>query len=698
MLRASILLLLLIILSSIVFSEQYSVSGYTKNMATNEPIKNVNVYLIDLKVGLTTNENGYFNFTLSENFEKVNLEFSHIAFETVQWSGEIGDVININMKESLLKLDEIVITGTKSPISLSDVPVYTEIINNKEIRSSCAMTVGELVEERAGVSRIYNFDGSFNYNLIGLDSKYILILKDGQPITGKFNDKVDLDQITIANVEKIEVLKGPGSALYGTEAMGGVINIISRDRNSLDKSEIKIQGINYSSDIKNFRSGAIGGNFSYDFTIPFRSLKIFSTVVLQNLVNGQNLSSMGKDKINKITLDGGFSWRSKNEKHKLKLALNHFGRVDSTKVKTITGVLVKSNSTNIKRNNILAHYKVIFGEQFNISQNINLSNYKRAYNQIGIDDSYYRKDETNESLIDYDLKLSYLKNKMDIIGGFELSKPTYNSNRLNRHVHYTSTYAQFFQLGYKLSERKSFITGLRFDIYESKIVSSPRLAILIKSNSKSKIRLSYGEGFRVPSFLERFIDFNNTENGYTVIGNKNLNPEKSKGITFNYEYTNNKSLRFSSLAYLNKFSNKIETFQNSDDPIIYRYENIAKAIYQGIEFSTTYLQSSKTSIKMNLNIRSAIDENREDLPNMIPYSFGSQLNYNISKYATKIKFNTTSNYLRELGLYHIHNIRFSYTINQNFITNIGVKNITDYTNNEYGPYIGRSCYIEIVKQ
>ena len=122
--------------------------------------------------------------------------------------------------------------------------------------------------------------------------------------------------------------------------------------------------------------------------------------------------------------------------------------------------------------------------------------------------------------------------------------------------------------------------------------SNSQIAFLVKPASGSKIRFSYGEGFRIPSFLEMYIDFNNIENGYTVMGNDNLNPEKSKGMTINYEYTNNQNIRFHALSYFNHFSNKIETqYQESDNlyqPIIYRYENIAKAITEVQNFQLVF--------------------------------------------------------------------------------------------------------------
>ena len=78
------------------------------------------------------------------------------------------------------------------------------------------------------MSTSVNVDGGVIFNMLGLDSRYILILKDGQPITGRFNNRVDLDQVSTSNIRKIEITKGPGSAVYGTDAMGGVINIITQ--------------------------------------------------------------------------------------------------------------------------------------------------------------------------------------------------------------------------------------------------------------------------------------------------------------------------------------------------------------------------------------------------------------------------------------------------------------------------------------
>ena len=124
--------------------------------------------------------------------------------------------------------ERVVVTNTRSGYLLRDVPI-AEVIRLKEINESGAVTVNELLSQRAGVSTSVNVDGGAIFNMLGLDSRYILVLENGQPVTGRFNNRVDLNQVSINNIKKIEITKGPGSAVYGTDAMGGVINIITQN-------------------------------------------------------------------------------------------------------------------------------------------------------------------------------------------------------------------------------------------------------------------------------------------------------------------------------------------------------------------------------------------------------------------------------------------------------------------------------------
>ena len=216
----------------------YELKGRVVDILSKKPIENVNVYEKRSKAGTVTDDNG--NFSLSVETDDSFLNFSHIAYESKAIKSidilEHEYSIIVEMKEIFLELDEVVVTSMKCPYLLTEVPVYTETIGKSNIRDSGAISVGELIEKTLGISKKYDVHGSFDYNLSGLDSKYVLVLKDGRPINGRFNDKLDLDQIAVSNIEKIEITKGPGSSLYGSEAMGGIINIITD--NDLSKKNL----------------------------------------------------------------------------------------------------------------------------------------------------------------------------------------------------------------------------------------------------------------------------------------------------------------------------------------------------------------------------------------------------------------------------------------------------------------------------
>ena len=128
-----------------------------------------------------------------------------------------------------LTMNELVVTATRTKKLHDNVPIATEIITKNDIENSGSRNIADLLSQRSGVSLQTSVEGGTVLNILGMDSRYILILMDGQPITGRFNNRVALDQILTSRVIKVEIVKGPNSSLYGSEAMAGVINIITDD-------------------------------------------------------------------------------------------------------------------------------------------------------------------------------------------------------------------------------------------------------------------------------------------------------------------------------------------------------------------------------------------------------------------------------------------------------------------------------------
>ncbi|NOY84144.1 MAG: TonB-dependent receptor [Nitrospirae bacterium] len=128
-----------------------------------------------------------------------------------------------------LELDEMVITGTRTEKKLLETPVRTEVVTREEIEQSHARDLKEALEDVPGLilRRTHGKQGE-SVGMQGFDADRILILLNGERLSATAGSTVDLTQIGTADIERIEIVKGATSALYGSEAMGGVINVITR--------------------------------------------------------------------------------------------------------------------------------------------------------------------------------------------------------------------------------------------------------------------------------------------------------------------------------------------------------------------------------------------------------------------------------------------------------------------------------------
>src|SRR5687768_17706765 len=126
------------------------------------------------------------------------------------------------------RLERVVVTSSRRAQRLKDSPVSVEVIPREEIRRSGASDLASLLVERAGIDLQGGHPAGEGVMLQGIGSERVLILLDGQPLAGRISGVFDVSRIPTAMVERVEVVKGPQSTLYGTEAMGGVVNIITR--------------------------------------------------------------------------------------------------------------------------------------------------------------------------------------------------------------------------------------------------------------------------------------------------------------------------------------------------------------------------------------------------------------------------------------------------------------------------------------
>ncbi|MBD3257776.1 TonB-dependent receptor plug domain-containing protein, partial [candidate division GN15 bacterium] len=210
--------------------------GRAIDVETGRVIRDVNIRVIDQSSAAdaeaalvaATDKKGVFEFpSLSDGTYRVVA--THVAYEpdtlTVQVAGYTS--FDIELKPQSWVINEVVVTGTRSPHLLKDVPVQTEVVTQRDFQRTGSKTVDEALSSAIGINIRDDLSGT-GAMIRGVEGDRVLVLIDGERAVGRVSGALDLSQFSLSNVEKIEIVKGTGSTLYGSDAMGGVINIITR--------------------------------------------------------------------------------------------------------------------------------------------------------------------------------------------------------------------------------------------------------------------------------------------------------------------------------------------------------------------------------------------------------------------------------------------------------------------------------------
>ena len=701
-------LTIFLFLALTVAHSELTLNGVVIDDKSKEPIPLVNVYDSFSGIGTITDSQGKFAFAF-EGQKSAKLVFSHIAFDSYYeiFDSNQNELI-ITMRETLIQMNDVVVTSTRNGYLLRDVPIATEVIGKKEINESGATTVSDLLEQRAGVSTSTNVDGGAIFNMLGLDSRYILILKNGQPITGQFNNRVDLNHISTNNLKKIEITKGPGSAIYGTDAMGGVINIITEDLNDAPTISTSYRASSFGGTPKQISNDPVNSIFKSSINIPFNNFNFSTDLTYQHFLKGQQFEYISADQIDKLNFNNEIDWKAND--HDFRIAHQKYNQVDEGATRLSSGLILYTNETNIDRNQVTVNHRWTIKNDFSIEQTIRNANYVRNYKVNNNDGSVSTEDATEEKNTEYELLFNRAYSNLVYNGGFEFSKPEYKSDRIAGGVQKKDIVGIFNQVAWNISSDINLVSGLRFDTYGDTTVLSPRLALSYKKSDTWIYRLAYGHGFRAPSFMESLIDWQHLQFGYTVQGNPNLKPEVSKGFTLGVEFRNKNNFQLSTLLYNNTFSNLIKDY--AIEPGLLSYRNIEKAYFTGIEIITKWTINSSLSSSFTFNYVKNEDKDNKQIPNTIPLSIGGRLSYAPGNqkllYALNFKgtgeyypqeFNpATGDYLSSEKLvkpYLTFDAQVIYKASPAYQIIFGSKNIGDHTNQAYGPYIGRTAYFEI---
>jgi outer membrane receptor for ferrienterochelin and colicins len=516
-------------------------------------------------------------------------------------------------------LDEIVITGTRTERKLSNVAVPTAVISNKTIKLSGSLRLNDILQEQTGLF-ITSGTGSNavgggvfgnGVQLQGLSPDHTLILLDGEPLIGRQGGVMDLSRFAVGNIRKIEMVKGPSSSLYGSDAMGGVINIITDP----------LTGNNFNAGI---RSGsflntdvyASGNNINKKLSIYY--------FLNRNSSNGYDLDKNTLEK----TLDPYYNYTGQLKltyrfTPNTKLMVNSRGFYGMQQSR----YAINSPTLNIEGNGKTNDFIInpVFTHRFNNQLQTNLRfmvsgyQFKQQLDSIDNEKQYYF-DQFRQGFYRAENQTDYSwneKNTLSVGAGFTLQ--TVNTTRYLKEQQQQMWHA-FSQHEWKGIKNLTLISGLRYD-YNTDFAArlSPKLAAHYKINDKVKLTASYGAGFKAPDFRQLYLNFtNNAAEGYSIYGSNEfsmplllqqqnmgliavilpaaglitkLQPEISNGFNLGAQLQFFTSLKIDINLFRNDVSNLINYIPVATHPngtSVFSYINVNNAYTQGAEMNINY--------------------------------------------------------------------------------------------------------------
>jgi outer membrane receptor for ferrienterochelin and colicins len=571
------LFFIVIIFITAVLSQAADISGYVRSSLNGAPVIGANVTLVGTHLGAATDYQGYF-FIKDVPQGQYILKIQHVGY-TLNESRQViitadkNVQVVIDMAEQILDGESVVITATRTPRLIKDSPVNTEVIRGDAIRNMGAENVGEVLEERAGI--IVTQDGArgglLSAQLQGLDDNHTLVLLDGAPLIGRIAGKLDLSRVSVQNIDRIEIVKGAASALYGSEAVGGVINIITKDIEDKFQYGGNINFGSFNSRNLKLDFGSARGQTSYNLSAE------------NHRADGYDLdpttANTTADSYNKYSVFSKVKHQF-NEDFSIQFSGDFFTQrqmgFDGGKRQTETENWylninpkwqLKDHSKFNARLYHTQYLKNIDRAEVRVRNIENLTRGEFIYNRV-------------------------LKNHILTFGG-EITDNRLETNRIeegNKIVNNYSIYAQD-EIFYRSIE---FNLGFRAD-YHSQFDwnVSPKFGLLYKPTEKWRVRASYSFGFRAPDFIEMFLVLDHSglsSQPYIAFGNPELKPESSRSLNLGSEYhfSTNAVIR-TNLFYntLNDMINSKFLYQTSDGVQYYSYENLSKAYTQGVELDLT---------------------------------------------------------------------------------------------------------------
>ncbi len=583
-----------------------------------EPFPGATIQLLDTSHGTISEGNGAFRISDVPNGTYI-LEIRSVGFKVVKKEVQVPGQsdFSIELEESTLTMDEVVVTGTMQPTFVSQSPVKVEVITAKHLNTyipAAATSVVEGISLVNGVQEVVAcgvcFTNSISIN--GLPGPYTAILMDGSPIYGNLASVYGLNGIPSMIIDRFEVIKGPSSTLYGSEAVAGVINIITKDPSQQPIFSADVMGTSHYESFGNFSlapkigksSGFIGLNYAYINDFDDENGDGFGDNINLDRISLFTKWDISRPSGKKFMLSGKYYYEDRRN------GVEEF--LKDRNYRTLRG------NDQIYGESIYTNRFEIFGTYaFNTSENLRIDYSLSTHEQ----DSYYGADyyQASQNIVFTNFIWDKEINNHQLTTGLTSRYQSYDDNTVATQSNGENapdnqyTPGVFAQDEFKVSDRITLLGGLRLDHYENHgFIPAPRLNLKYKPSNWTTIRSNFGTGFRIVNLFTEDHAFVTGQR--EVIIEEELQPEESYNFSLNanHIYTIGQSQGMLDVdVFYTYFSNKITPDYENEGQI--RYANTdGYAVSKGIGFNLQQEMSFPMAFNLGFNLQDVTEnENGE---------------------------------------------------------------------------------------
>ena len=649
----------------------------------------------------------------------------NVLFIALMTSGLFTTTSTWANADAIKTLDPIVVTATRSEKKLTDSPIRTEVVSENELKRTNASTLKDALENIPGILlREIHGKSGYEISLQGLSSDQVLVLIDGLPLAASTGSTVDLDQYLIASVDHIEVIKGAASAQYGSAAMGGVINIITKkvadgvsvsgqvDIGSYGKQNANGKAASINNHHEKIKIEASNGDFKGRFSAD--QLKSDGFAVDPALYPLQG------DEQNRQQYSIYGAWQP-SDQFSIWVDFNDYQETDHQrslnfvppfyliqyKVEDIQRQRLSAGSKFTLLNNIQVDIKGVH-ETYDTTSTQTLDGYLSALRNSDQENNHFSSQVSLPTWYRQNWQLGYdwHEEKLDQSnnGKFELQGGAVSRDR---HEFYLQNDAQ-------LTDQLDVVVGWRFQNDDdfgdhNAFKLSSKYRFYEQNELFADLRLSYGQGYRVPNLKERFYSFDHSYLGYIVIGNPNLKPESSNSYQLGLSLVKNEFWNADVNLFWNDVKDLIQTDYDNAQVVNgitqYSYSNVAQAETKGIETTAQWHISTYLAVSGAYTYTEAKDKTTNKWLTRRPkhiarigadYSFNDQLDLTLRARYQSEEFGDSANLQKSPDWFSI-DTQIDYQISPYISAFIGIDNILNQQRDfnasvDYRPIEGRYSY------